>query len=70
MAIKNRIGQLARERGMKTATLAQQAQITFNTAQSMMRGGTKRIDLDVLERICRVLEVTPGDVLVLEPDPA
>lgn len=66
MIIKNRTGQLARERNLSTRELAAQAGIAYNTALSMMRGSAERVDLGVLARVCEALHVQPGDILVLE----
>lgn len=69
MPITNRVGDIMKQRGVSPYQLAEQAHIAPNTALNMMRGTTKRIDLDVLEAICQVLQVTPGDILVLAPVP-
>lgn len=68
MIVKNRTGQLARERNVSTRQLASQAHIAYNTALGMMRGTAERIDLAVLARVCQVLQVQPGDILVLEDE--
>lgn len=68
MKIRNRTGQLAQERHLSTAELAEKAGITYNTALSLVRGNAARIDLQVLEKVCEALGVQPGDILVLETD--
>ncbi|GAB4193773.1 MAG: hypothetical protein OHK0022_09030 [Roseiflexaceae bacterium] len=62
--IINRIGLLANARGISVRDLSQRARITYNTALGLVRGTPTRIDLDVLDRVCEVLDVQPGDVLV------
>lgn len=67
MAIINRTGQIAKAKGFTPKSLSEQADIAYNTALNMFRGVSTRIDLDVLDRICGVLNVTPGDLLVRDP---
>ena len=64
--IINRTGELAAKRGITTQELAERAEIAYNTALNLVRGVTARIDLEVLDRVCGVLEVEPGDLLVRE----
>jgi putative transcriptional regulator len=66
--IKLRIGEILDERDISTAEFAEGADVTYNTALSLRRGGGRRLDLDVLERVCVFLEVGPGELLELVPD--
>lgn len=66
--IINRTGSLVRERGLSMRQLSEQADISYNTALNMVRGMATRIDLPVLDRICKVLHVQPGDLLVWVED--
>lgn len=67
MIIRNRTGQLAQERNLTTAALAEKAGIAYNTALNLVRGNATRIELTVLARVCEALGVQPGDILTLEP---
>ena len=67
MVILNKTGELAAQRGISTQALADSAGIAYNTALNLVRGVSSRIDLDVLDRVCEVLDVQPGDLLVRVP---
>jgi DNA-binding Xre family transcriptional regulator len=61
-------------KGLTQVELAELAGVrpaTISDLESTKRErGTRRlVDLDVIEKICRVLELEPGDLLVLEDDP-
>lgn len=62
--VVNRIGTLANARGISVKELSERAEITYNTALNLVRGTTSRIDFDVLDRVCEVLNAEPGELLV------
>ena len=47
--------------------LADRAGISYNTALALARGSSTRIDFATLEALCRVFQVEPGALIVLEP---
>ena len=58
----------ARERANLTQIeLAERADVRQATISEMERGLTTRVDLDVLDRICRALGVEPGSLLKQTP---
>lgn len=44
--------------------LATRADISINTARAWYFGVATRIDLPILDRVCRALEVDPSEVLI------
>jgi DNA-binding Xre family transcriptional regulator len=67
--IRWRVREIAEQRGIASAAqLAERAQVAQNTATSLWYGRPLRVDLPTLERVCRALACTIGDVLVLEED--
>lgn len=54
---------------VQLAELADVRPATISDLESEKRSRVDRrlIDLDVIERICRVLHLDPGDLLVLDP---
>lgn len=60
--IVNRIGDVAREKGINVQELATRAKVAYGTAHGLYTGASKRVDLDVLDKICAALGVQPGDV--------
>jgi DNA-binding Xre family transcriptional regulator len=51
-------------KGMTIEQLAEHADISLNTARSWYFGVATRIDLPILDRVCRVLNARPCEVLV------
>ncbi len=64
MMIVNRIGDVARLRDLNVQQLANKAKVSYGTAHGLYTGASKRIDLDILDRMCEALEVQPGDLFV------
>lgn len=63
MMIVNRIGEVARQKGLNIDELAKKAGVAYGTAHGLYTGKTTRVDFVVLDKICGALEVQPGDVL-------
>lgn len=56
----------AREaKGLTQSQLAKRVGVRQATISDLETGKSGRIDLDVLERICRVLKKKPGELLIL-----
>lgn len=51
------------ERKITQSELAKLTGLSQNTISSLVSGKSKQIRYDTLDRICKALEVTPGDVL-------
>jgi putative transcriptional regulator len=69
--IVNRVGEIARKRGItKITELAERSGLAYNTAHALFTGRTTRIDYDTLNRLCETLNVQPGDLLVHVSDPS
>ena len=64
MMIVNKIGDLARQRDLNVQELARKAGVAYGTAHGLYTGSSKRIDLDVLDKMCVALEAQPGDLFV------
>ena len=58
------IGAILDERGISSQEFSIMANISYNTALSLRRGVTTRIDMDVLNRVLKALRVSIRDVLV------
>lgn len=43
--------------------------VSFAAAKAIYNGETTRIAFDTLEAICLVLDCTPNDILILDPQP-
>ncbi len=63
------VGKAAKEKGLSIQDLADIAGIAYNTAKSLYRGHTTRIDFPTLERVCLALDIKhPGTLFVMTPD--
>jgi putative transcriptional regulator len=60
--------QLLKERGRTFYWLAKEAKVNQTVMSRMRHQKVKAITLDVLDRICAVLECEPGDVLIRVSD--
>lgn len=63
-----RLKELLRERGMSQSDLAREIGVDKNTISRWTARGRVMIQLDVLDRICTRLNVTPNDIFVQVPD--
>lgn len=63
--VRLRIDELLDEQGISTAKFVEKADIAYNTALGLRRGVVSRIDLEVMARVCEVLNVQPGDLFEL-----
>ena len=62
-----RVGELATHKGLTVRMLAAQDGLPVTTVLRWWYGPITRVKLSVLERLCRALETTPGELLVLAP---
>lgn len=66
--IKFRIKVLLAMREMTQKELAVRAGVRPPTISALCVGSAKHIPVDVLDKICRVLECQPGDIIEYIPD--
>lgn len=63
MTIVNLIGEAVRQREWNIQTFADKTGIAYNTAYDLYNGRARRIGLEVLDKVCKVLNLEPGDLL-------
>ncbi|MGP1352598.1 MAG: helix-turn-helix domain-containing protein [Parasphingopyxis sp.] len=68
MAIIITLDVMLARRKMKSKELAQAIGITEANLSKLKSGSVKGVKLDTLNKICRVLECAPGDLLDYAPD--
>jgi putative transcriptional regulator len=66
-AVRFRLSDILKERGMKQNDLAAKTGLSVN-AVSKMTGYVRQVRLDTIARICDVLDVQPGDLLEYVPE--
>lgn len=64
ISIKNKMDEV----GITRYELAKRIGITYPTITNIYEGKTTSIKLDILESICRELNCTPNDILIMDPD--
>ena len=55
-------------RKMRSKELAERVGITVQNVSLLKSGKVKGVRFEMLEKICEVLDCTPGDILQYEPD--
>ncbi|MGQ0701982.1 MAG: helix-turn-helix transcriptional regulator [Gemmatimonadales bacterium] len=59
--------ELRESRGLTQAALAKKIGVRRETIADLERGATRKETLDLIERLCRALDVEPGELIVREP---
>lgn len=62
--IRVTVSEILRKKGMSTREFAARAGIAYNTALSWERGYPTRLDIPTITKICKALEVEPGELFV------
>ena len=66
--ITSRLSEILGRKRIKMSELARKAGITKNTVLNLYHGRSTRIEFEVLNKICNILECTPSDILHHTPD--
>ena len=60
------IKSIMKDRGISQNTLSKMTKISINTIRAYYHSNIKRVDLDILSRICCALECEVEDILILK----
>lgn len=60
--LENKLPQLLNQKNISIRELARRTGITYTTIRAVVQGDRRSIQLDVLEQICLVLDIQPGDI--------
>jgi len=66
--VKLRIGVILQERGIKVEDFANMAGINYRTALELANDRYQRIGKDTIAKVCYALQITPGDIFLLDED--
>ena len=66
--IKVLINEQLQKEGRTLYWLAKQAGVRYATIWNLSRGDVGRLSIDVLDRMCAVLDCQPGDLLTVRGD--
>lgn len=62
----NYLPQILKRKDISIRELARRTGVTYTTIRAVVQSERRSIQLEVLEAICSVLDVTPGDIYRLE----
>jgi putative transcriptional regulator len=68
VAIRNHLSRVMGEQRLKIQDVASRSGLAFTTVFDLYHGRAKRLDLETLNALCRVLGVQPGDLFSYVPD--
>jgi DNA-binding Xre family transcriptional regulator len=63
--IINRLPQILAEQSLSIRELARRTGVTYSTIWAVVHGERRSVQLEVLEVICLVLTIQPGDIYVI-----
>ena len=66
--LKIGIEDILKEKNMSIKKLSELAEIEYSNLYNLIKGKTKAIKFDTMEKICKVLECSPTDIFILEDD--
>ncbi len=66
--IKINLPVLLAERGLKVADIDRDLDISRSTLYRMYNNDVIKVDLDALDKLCKLLNCTPGDIILYEDD--
>lgn len=66
-SLKKKFKEVREQRSMTLYQLAKLTGVSWQNLRNIEQGRTNRIEFDLLERLCSVLECQPGDLLAVTP---
>lgn len=66
--IKVKVPELLKEHGMNATDLMRRANIAYATAHRLSKGKGSAVSFDVLNSLCKLFSVNPGEILEYIPD--
>ncbi|MEV5028528.1 helix-turn-helix domain-containing protein [Paenibacillus sp. LPE1-1-1.1] len=65
--VKCRLGEIMEQKGLTNKKVIELTGVSRNTITSLAADATNRIDYETLAKLCKGLDVTPGDLLIYTP---
>lgn len=66
--IKNKLKVILAERDLSINKLSEMTEIRYATLHAFVKQRVTSINSNVLNNVCEALNLTPGEILVYEPD--
>lgn len=70
MAIEVKLKDVRKKKGLTQLELAYKLGMTPQNVQKIENDISKTISKDTLDKLCKILECTPGDIFIYLPDEA
>lgn len=68
MAVRLRVKELAEQKGFNISSLSRKSDVSQNTMRRLWHDPYRQVEISVLERIAKTLNVPIGDLLEIVPD--
>jgi len=66
--IKSNLSTLMGSKRLKVIDVAREIDVNRNAIDLLYKDEAKRVDLEVLDKLCKFFKCTPNDIIVFTPD--
>ena len=66
--IVNRLPLILKQRGLSIRALSRLTGITYTTIRAVYHGQRRSVQIEVMDALCRVLDIQPADIFKYYPD--
>lgn len=66
--IKSNLSTLMGSKRLKVIDVAREIDVNRNAIDLLYKDEAKRVDLEVLDKLCKFFECTPNDIIVFTPE--
>ena len=66
--VVNRLPLILRQKGLSIRELSRLTGITYTTLRAVYHGDRRSVQISVMDSICRVMKIQPGDIFKYYPD--
>ncbi len=64
----NRLPFILKQKGLSIRELSRLTGITYTTVRAVYHGNRRSVQIVVMDSICRVMKIQPGDIFIYYPD--
>jgi putative transcriptional regulator len=66
--VVNRLPFILKQKGLSIRELSRRTGITYTTVRAVYHGDRRSVQIVVMDSICRVMKIQPGDIFIYYPD--
>ena len=66
--VVNRLPFILKQKGLSIRELSRRTGITYTTVRAVYHGDRRSVQIGVMDSICRVMKIQPGDIFIYYPD--